>query len=151
MTKKNENVKTKNTVKGNEKNMKDKMKKMIDKVEDKMEEVLDKFEDKAEVLEGHLEDLKDKAEDIVEAKTEEVKKAVRKKVAEKPSKVIKWTNIYSNETGYVQMIKHSKNHFVNTTEKENARKYRSEKEARKAIDSLIEMGEGRENVFSIEE
>lgn len=69
----------------------------------------------------------------------------------KTTKIIKWTNIYSNETGYVQMIRHSKNHFVNTFDKESARKYRTDKEARKAVDDLIVMGEGKTNIFSIEE
>lgn len=64
-------------------------------------------------------------------------------------KYIQWTNIYSGETGYVQMIRHSKNHFVNTPDKNLARKYRSDAEARQAVDDLIHMGEGRTNVFSI--
>jgi hypothetical protein len=49
------------------------------------------------------------------------------------------------------MIKHSKQHFVNTTDKDMARKYRSDAEARKAIADLIQMGEGRDNVFAIVE
>ena len=49
------------------------------------------------------------------------------------------------------MIRKTKGHFVNTVEKTKARKYNSENEARKAIDELIAMGEGRTNVFSIEE
>lgn len=69
----------------------------------------------------------------------------------KKAKIIKWTNIYSNETGYVQMIRKTRGHFVNTNEKEKARKYNSENEARKAVEELVAMGEGRTNVFSIEE
>lgn len=64
-------------------------------------------------------------------------------------KYIQWTNVYSGETGFVQMIRHSKNHFVNTPNKEDARKYHSDAEAKKAIDDLMKMGEGRTNVFSI--
>lgn len=71
--------------------------------------------------------------------------------AMKNYKLIQWTNIYSGETGFVQMIKHSKSHFVNTPDKEFARKYRNDNEARKAIDELIQMGEGRANVFTIVE
>lgn len=67
----------------------------------------------------------------------------------KNCKYIQWTNVYSGETGYIQMIRHAKNHFVNTPDKEFARKYRSEAEARKAVDDLIKMGEGRNNVFAI--
>lgn len=69
----------------------------------------------------------------------------------KNCKFIKWTNVYSGETGYVQMIRHSKNHFVNTADKEMARKYRSDAEARSAVDELIKMGEGRTNVFEVVE
>jgi hypothetical protein len=67
----------------------------------------------------------------------------------KSCKYIQWTNVYSGETGYVQMIRHAKGHFVNTTDKEFARKYRSEAEARSAVNDLIQMGEGRSNVFTI--
>jgi hypothetical protein len=66
-------------------------------------------------------------------------------------KYIQWTNVYSGETGFVQMIRHAKNHFVNTNDKSLARKYRSDAEARKAVDELIQMGEGRSNVFTIVE
>jgi hypothetical protein len=66
-------------------------------------------------------------------------------------KYIKWTNVYSGETGYVQMIRHAKNHFVNTPDREFARKFRSDAEASKAVDSLIQMGEGRNNLFTIVE
>ena len=64
-------------------------------------------------------------------------------------KYIKWENVYSGETGYVQMIRHAKSHFVNTPDKEQARKYRSESEAKQAINDLVAMGEGRTNVFTI--
>ena len=64
-------------------------------------------------------------------------------------KYIQWTNVYSGETGYVQIIRHAKNHFVNTADKNLARKYRSEAEAKKAVDDLIKMGEGRNNIFNI--
>jgi hypothetical protein len=67
----------------------------------------------------------------------------------KNAKYIQWTNVYSGETGYIQMIRHSKNHFVNTTDKSLARKYRSDVEAKKAVDDLIQMGEGRNNIFNI--
>lgn len=64
---------------------------------------------------------------------------------------IMWTNKFSGETGFVKMIKPSKNCFVNTFDKEDARKFRSEAEAKKAIESLIAMGEGENNTFSIVE
>ena len=47
------------------------------------------------------------------------------------------------------MIRHAKTHFVNTPDKEQARKYRSESEAKQAINDLVGMGEGRTNVFTI--
>jgi hypothetical protein len=67
----------------------------------------------------------------------------------KKSKIIKWTNIYSGEIGYVQMIRHTKGHFVNTSDKAMARKYRSHADAQKAIETLISIGEGQSNVFTI--
>lgn len=79
------------------------------------------------------------------------KKIMKEKTTNKNQKIIKWVNVYSGETGYVKMIRHAKKHFINTSNETEARKYRSDAEARKAIDTLIEMGEGRTNIFSVVE
>jgi len=69
----------------------------------------------------------------------------------KNQKIIKWTNIHSGETGYVKMIRPTSNHFINTFDPKQARKYRSFAEATKAIAALCEMGEGDFNRFDIVE
>ncbi|MBQ8625462.1 MAG: hypothetical protein IJ419_04775 [Agathobacter sp.] len=66
-------------------------------------------------------------------------------------KYIQWRNIYSGEEGYVQMIRKTQKCFINTTDKQNAHKYRSETDARDAVSVLIEIGEGRNNIFMIVE
>lgn len=64
---------------------------------------------------------------------------------------LKWTNKYSNETGYVGKVLKSKGHFVNAETKEAAKKYVSEKTALKDIEVLTEMGEAENNTFTVEE
>ena len=64
-------------------------------------------------------------------------------------KYIRWRNIYSGEEGYVQMIRKTQKCFINTTDKLSAHKYRSENDAREAVNVLIEIGEGRNNIFMI--
>lgn len=64
---------------------------------------------------------------------------------------LKWTNIYSYESGYVAKVSNVKNCFINTYEKDKAKKYASEKAARKEIDKLKEFGEAENNIFEIEE
>lgn len=65
------------------------------------------------------------------------------------TRYIKWTNRHSGETGYVKMIRTSNNHFINTYDKGDARKYRSEAEANKAICVLQQIGEGQNNDFVV--
>ena len=64
-------------------------------------------------------------------------------------KVIKWTNRFSNETGYVKTISNKEKHFVNTYEKEEAKTY-TEVNGNKAINRLISFGEGDNNIFELE-
>lgn len=64
--------------------------------------------------------------------------------------IIKWTNKYSNEVGYVRYIKEEKRHFINTYDKSEAEKYRTKEKAEIAIDVLNAIGEGKMNQFSIE-
>lgn len=63
---------------------------------------------------------------------------------------LKWTNIYSNETGYVGSVSKKKGYFINATEKADAKTYASEKTAQKEIDLLAELGEARNNRFDLE-
>ena len=66
-------------------------------------------------------------------------------------KVIKWTNKYSNETGYVRVIRKSLKYFENTFDVRLARKFKSDIEINDAIQTLNYIGEGENNIFSIEE
>ena len=116
---------------------------------------------KAEVT---AEPVAEPAAEVVEEKKEEVvekkpaarkprKKAAPKAKVEEPvaTKAIKWTNVWSQETGYVESINYEERHFVNTTMVEYAQKFVTIEDAQKAIQALIEMGEGKTNVFDVVE
>ena len=62
---------------------------------------------------------------------------------------LKWTNIYSNETGYVGSVSKKNGYFINAPEKADAKKYASEKAAEKEIALLVELGEAENNRFEI--
>jgi hypothetical protein len=64
--------------------------------------------------------------------------------------IIKWTNKYSQETGFVKTVSKAKNCFMNTFDASEARVFKSEKDAEKAIATLTEMGEAENNIFTIE-
>ena len=63
---------------------------------------------------------------------------------------LKWTNIYSNETGYVGSVSKKKGCFINATNKADAKTYASEKTAQKEIVLLGELGEAENNRFELE-
>ena len=62
-------------------------------------------------------------------------------------KVIKWTNKYSNETGFVKCL--GEGHFINTWEQDSAMKFRNQAEADKTLDTLYEFGEDANNNFDV--
>ena len=62
---------------------------------------------------------------------------------------IKWINKFSQETGFVKAISAAKKCFTNTFDETEARVFKTEKAAQKAIDSLVEYGEGANNDFVI--
>lgn len=64
--------------------------------------------------------------------------------------IIKWTNKFSQETGYVKTVSKAKNCFMNTFDAAEARVFKSEKDAQKAIATLTEMGEAENNIFTVE-
>lgn len=64
--------------------------------------------------------------------------------------VIKWTNKFSGESGYVQSISSKEQHFVNTYDKTEAKQYK-EAVAKGQITNLIKYGEAENNDFSLEE
>ncbi|MBO4416318.1 MAG: hypothetical protein J5824_10125 [Lachnospiraceae bacterium] len=63
-------------------------------------------------------------------------------------KVIRWTNRFSKETGFVKAL--AEDHFINTWEKADAAKYRTKKDAEKVLVTLNEFGENANNDFVVE-
>jgi len=64
---------------------------------------------------------------------------------------LKWTNIHSYESGYVAKVSNVNKCFINTYEKDKAKKYAYEKAALNDIEKLKEFGEAENNIFEIEE
>ena len=62
--------------------------------------------------------------------------------------IIKWTNKYSNETGFVESINSKERHFVNTYEKDKAKQF-IKANATKALKKLEEIGECVNNTFEV--
>ncbi|MCF0135794.1 MAG: hypothetical protein HUJ69_05170 [Lachnospiraceae bacterium] len=63
------------------------------------------------------------------------------------NKVIKWTNKYSNEQGYVMTVKKADGHFTNTYEVSEAKVFTRQADITKAMNLLETMGETENNVF----
>ena len=62
--------------------------------------------------------------------------------------VIRWTNKYSGEQGYVGSLS-TKNKCFYNADRSGAKQYSSEKAARKAITMLESYGEAENNTFEI--
>ena len=63
--------------------------------------------------------------------------------------ILKWTNKFSGETGYVQSISAKESHFNNTFEAGDAKRYKTEKSANQAIKTLSKYGECDNNNFEV--
>jgi len=63
--------------------------------------------------------------------------------------IIKWTNKYSGETGFVKSVSDKEEHFINTFDKKSAKTYKSESAAKRVITKLASYGEADANDFSI--
>ena len=63
--------------------------------------------------------------------------------------IIKWTNKFSNESGFVKEVKTKEQHFVNTFNQTEAKTYKTDAGARKIINKLIEFGEANNNNFEV--
>ncbi len=63
------------------------------------------------------------------------------------SKVIKWTNKYSGETGYVMTVKKADGHFNNTFDAAEAKTFSRQADITKAMNLLEAMGETENNTF----
>lgn len=62
--------------------------------------------------------------------------------------VIKWTNKFSGETGYVESISSKEKHFNNAYEFEDAKQY-SETSAKGILTNLAKFGEAENNDFEL--
>lgn len=65
------------------------------------------------------------------------------------AKVIKWTNKFSNEEGYVQSVSKTEGHFVNTYEVSEAKTFKRECDVVRALNTLEAIGEGENNTFEV--
>lgn len=61
--------------------------------------------------------------------------------------ILKWTNKYSGETGFVESISAKEGHFNNTFDEKDAKRYKSESIAKRMITTLRGMGETENNDF----
>ena len=65
------------------------------------------------------------------------------------AKVIKWTNKFSNEEGYVKSVTKTDGHFINTFEIEEAKTYSRQCDIVRALNTLEAIGETENNVFEV--
>lgn len=63
--------------------------------------------------------------------------------------IIKWTNKYSGESGFVEEINKIEKHFINTYDQSQARRYSTASNAKRAIESLTRYGEAENNIFEV--
>ncbi len=63
------------------------------------------------------------------------------------AKVIKWTNRFSGEQGYVQGIIKAEGHFVNTYETADAKTFNRQSDITRALNTLSAIGECEDNDF----
>ena len=63
--------------------------------------------------------------------------------------ILKWTNKFSKETGYVESVSSKDKHFVNTFDASLAKRYSSKVTACRMIASLKSYGETENNDFEI--
>lgn len=65
------------------------------------------------------------------------------------AKIIKWTNKFSGEQGYVQSVVKAEGHFVNTYDAAEAKVYKRQSDVTRALNTLAEIGEGENNNFEV--
>ena len=63
---------------------------------------------------------------------------------------IKWTNKFSNETGYVASVSNKEKCFINTFDKDEAKEY-SERAVKGIMTRLESFGETEDNIFEVVE
>ncbi len=72
-----------------------------------------------------------------------------KKTQKRAKFILKWTNKYSGETGYVGKVLKTEGHFVNAEEIADAKRYSFEKTAKNEIEVLEAIGEAENNTFEV--
>lgn len=63
--------------------------------------------------------------------------------------ILKWTNKFSGETGYVAAISTKDKHFVNTFDIKEAKTYKTSVVANRMINTLVALGEAENNDFDV--
>jgi len=63
------------------------------------------------------------------------------------AKILKWTNNYSGETGFVMNIKKNDGHFINTYDAAEAKQFSRQCDLTKAMNLLEACGECENNTF----
>jgi len=63
--------------------------------------------------------------------------------------IIKWTNKFSGETGFVKSVSTKEKHFINAFDQKSAKKYKDASSAERVIKALISYGEAEANDFAI--
>lgn len=63
--------------------------------------------------------------------------------------LVKWTNRYSKEQGYVAKVRSKKGYFENTYEQSKAKRYLNTTMAQNDIKILNSIGEGDNNDFEV--
>ena len=67
------------------------------------------------------------------------------------AKVIKWTNKFSNESGYIMSLSKTEGHFVNTYDVSEAKTFSRPSDVARALNTLEAIGEGENNTFEVVE
>lgn len=63
--------------------------------------------------------------------------------------IIKWTNKFSGETGFVKSVSNKEKHFINTFDKKSAKVYKDKSAAQRVIKTLTSYGEADANDFAV--
>jgi len=61
--------------------------------------------------------------------------------------ILRWTNKYSNEQGYVKCIAKANGYFENTFDAAEAKVYKRQCDITKALNTLEALGECENNIF----
>lgn len=67
------------------------------------------------------------------------------------AKILKWTNKFSGETGYVLNVRKNDGHFINTYDAAEAKRYARQCDLTRAMNLLAACGECENNYFEAEE